>query len=405
MVDENKTNSSSDPSSQFPGMKPDNNFNEKTPDSINVKSSSASSSAKSKSWKDKFMSKGLELWPHTKKQKTIGMVIIAVLLIVGSITVFALNKFAKKPYSVSNSTVTHTEKDTEPSKLTGLEVPKSINDRLVYSIQIENSPDARPQSGLYDAGVVYEAIAEGGITRFNASFLDKKPDYVGPVRSVRPYYADLAAPFDPVFVHAGGSGEGLSELGKLKLKDIDGLTPGRPFQRINSRPAPHNLYTSISGLTNFATQHKYKTSKTKSFTRNKKEAPASKPSVTKIDVHISGPLYDSHYDYDKKSNSYKRKIAGAPQVDARAKKQLQPKVVVLLITDYSKNGIYSVYRTTGSGSAFILQDGKLLKTTWKRGGKKDSFKFYDQSGKEVALNAGQTWVTLLGNKNQVKFSP
>ena len=72
------------------------------------------------------------------------------------------------------------------SHLTGLEVSKAeIATQATTCIMIENSPDARPQSGLNDAGVIYEAIAEGGITRFMAIFQESKPNYIGPVRSVR----------------------------------------------------------------------------------------------------------------------------------------------------------------------------------------------------------------------------
>ena len=137
---------------------------------------------------------------------------------------------------------------TEASNLTGLKVPIGTNKRPVTAVMIENSPDARPQSGLRDAGVVFEAVAEGGITRFLALFQDTKPDYVGPVRSARPYYVRWMLGFDANYAHAGGSGKALAMIRELNVRDIDHGANGSRFDRVSSRYAPHNLYTSIDRL-------------------------------------------------------------------------------------------------------------------------------------------------------------
>lgn len=404
MVDDfqprNRAAKNKDDNQQFPGAKPDDTPTQTTSSEpmskIDLKSSGVKA-PEQKGIKHKFMSLGMKLWPETKKQKIIGACIIVVLIIGGVVIANALNK---TKLDVGTSNIVKKEKIT--SKLTGVEVKKEINDRAVISVQIENSLSARPQSGLSKAGFVYEAIAEGGITRYNVSFLENAPKNLGPVRSVRPYYADLAAPFDPVFVNAGGSGQGLAEIKSLKLMNINALAPGGPFHRISSRPAPHNLYSSVPALRDYAKKRGDKNSDTKSFAR-KNAQPAKKPTVTRINVNISSPLYNSSYVYDKKSNSYKRSLGGVKHTDQNTGKQIAPKVVVVLVMKYSQNGIYSVYRTTGKGTAFIFQDGKLYKATWQRSGKKDIFKFTDSKGKEVKLNAGQTWVTLAGDKNMVKY--
>jgi hypothetical protein len=103
---------------------------------------------------------------------------------------------------------------------------------------IENSPDARPQSGLQDAGVVVEAIAEGGITRFLTLFQESQPQYIGPVRSLRPYYIDFAAPFQAGIAHVGGSPEALSRVRNGSYRDLDQFFNSAYFSRISARPAP-----------------------------------------------------------------------------------------------------------------------------------------------------------------------
>ncbi len=407
---------------QFPGVKPEPR--EDSPgislvenDSSGIKAASPklkyqppkngkdNKSSEKKDWKDKFFSRGLEVWPHTEKQKKIGIAIIAVLLIFGSVTVYALNKLSKRPYEINAATYVFEPSTTSPSRLTGVEIPNKLNERHVTSIMIENSPDARPQSGLFNAGVVFEAIAEGGITRFNALYLEDRPGYIGPIRSVRPYYVELIRPFDPAFVHAGGSAQGIAKIRQLKVKDVDHGANADAFQRISSRFAPHNLYSSMDALDKVSKGRGYKKSDVKSWLRLTREFPADKVTAGKINFSISGPLYDVQYDYDKDSNSYKRTMGGRPHVDERAKKQIKPKVVIALIMDYSQNGIYSVYKTRGKGEMFVFQNGEVTKGKWNKSGPRKQFKFTTNKGKPLLLNPGQTWVTLLKNSGEVNFSP
>lgn len=345
----------------------------------------------------------------TKKQKIVGGAIAAVLLVAGGGGIYALQKHFARPAVVTP--VVTVEKKAEPpkptteaSRLTGVQIPIETNKRPVTSVQIENSPDARPQAGLKDAGVVFEAIAEGGITRFNASFLESQPDYIGPVRSVRPYYAVLAAPFDPIFVHAGGSADGLAKLRDLGLKDMDHGANGNTFRRVSDRYAPHNLYTSMADLDKASAGRGYTASNVKSLLR--KEEEKGKPVAARIiDLNISSPLYNVHYDYDAASNTYLRTMAGKPHTDHKSGAQIAPKVVVALVMSFSQNGIYSVYQTVGSGHATIFQDGQVIQATWKKAGEKEQFEFVDAAGQPVKLSAGQTWFTLVKAANNVTFAP
>lgn len=292
----------------------------------------------------------MDLWPSTKKQRIIGGIIIAVLIVGGAGAVYALSKILSKTPNPPSAVVAKKveEKDTEPSRLTGVEIPKELNKRPVTAIMIENSPDARPQSGLKDAGIVFEAVAEGGITRFNALFLESQPDYIGPVRSVRPYYIDLFLPFDAAIAHAGGSGEGLAKLGALRVKDLDFLKFPSAYHRVSNRFAPHNLYTSMAALDNLSKSRRFTSSTFTSWLR-KAEEKDKKPQATKINFTLSGPLYNVHYDYDAKTNTYKRSEGGRPHLDYKSRKQLAPKVVVALVMPYSHDGKYSVYKTSGAG--------------------------------------------------------
>ena len=345
----------------------------------------------------------------SKKQKL--LFVALTIFVLGSMGAGAYALFFQKdapapppPVVVEKKVEEPPKPTTEASKLTGLQVDFAVNKRPVTSIQIENSPDARPQSALNQAGVVFEAIAEGGITRFNASFLDNQPDYIGPIRSVRPYYAQLAAPFDPIFVHAGGSGDGLAKLAQLGLKDFDHGANGGAFQRVSDRYAPHNLYSSTSAIDTASAARGYTSSDAKSFLR-KAEKPSAAPTARIVDMSISSPLYNTHYDYDATTNSYKRSMAGAPHLDHRSGTQISPKAVVALVMNFSQNGIYSVYGILSSGTAFIFQDGDVTQVTWTKASDKEQITFTDATGKPVGLNPGQTWLTLIKEPGAVTFAP
>jgi len=339
------------------------------------------------------------------KQKLLygGIGAIVILVIGGSVYGMLKPAPAVIEAELPEKTYTKPKPTTEPSKLTGIEIPIKTNKRPVTSIQIENSPDARPQSGLIDAGVVFEAIAEGGITRFNASFLEAKPNYIGPIRSARPYYVDMAAAFDPVFVHAGGSEAGLRRISQLGLQDLDHGANADAFRRVSDRYAPHNLYSSTDALDAVIKSRKYKQGDVKGFLR-KDEEKNKAVKAGNISMQISGYLYDVSYKYDAKSNTYKRTMGGQPHTDLKSGKQLAPKVVIAMITDYSINGIYSVYRTSGTGEVTIFQDGQITKGTWTKKNATSQLVFRNAKKKVIAINKGQTWITLLGASNQVSAS-
>lgn len=290
-----------------------------------------------------------------------------------------------------------------PSKLTGLPVPPENNERQVTGIMIENSTDARPQSGLNDAGVIFEAIAEGGITRFLTLFQDAEPEYVGPVRSVRPYYVQWAMGFDASVAHVGGSADGLALV--RSTKDLDQFANSGAFWRVNSRYAPHNMYTSIPKLNEVENKRGYTKSDYTGFARKEKDSPAPTATARSIDLNISSATYNVHYDYEPTTNSYKRSEGGKPHTDEKSGTQLMPKVVIALVMTQGRNGVYTTYNTIGSGKVFVFQDGAVIEGTWNKESNKSQFVFKDVNGAPLLLNPGQTWLSVVGSADRVKYVP
>ncbi|HXW50866.1 MAG TPA: DUF3048 domain-containing protein [Candidatus Acidoferrales bacterium] len=149
------------------------------------------------------------------------------------------------------------------SLLNGMQIAPGSDRHRIAAVMIDNYPyDARPQSGLHDADIVYEVEAEGGITRYMALFLEKTPKKIGPVRSARLYFVDLARPYDPLYAHAGENDDVWGPLKDLRedgFADMDQIV-GTPeaFWRDPTRDMPHNLYTSVAKMRTTAPLYDYK---------------------------------------------------------------------------------------------------------------------------------------------------
>lgn len=292
------------------------------------------------------------------------------------------------------------------SPLTGATVAnEAAMQRAVTGVMIENSPDARPQSGLKDAGIVYEAVAEGGITRFVALYQESRPALIGPVRSVRPYYVEWASAYDPAVAHIGGSARALSMIrsGNYGV-DLDQFFNAGAYWRANDRVAPHNVYTSFDKL-DALRESKGKT--TSSFTGFAREdvAKLPEPTATNITIGVSSGQFLVQYAYDKASNTYLRSHGGVEHND-REGGRISPKVVVALKVPMSlgfEDGYREQLTTTGSGSAYVFQNGIVTEGTWHRDGDKGQLRLLDASGKDIKLNRGQTWITALADDRTVSW--
>lgn len=346
------------------------------------------------------------LWPRkwsTKKKRIATAILAAVLvLIAAGAGYWWYRTHQNKPAGTHAAVEEKPAPTTEASTLTGVQVPIGTNNRGVIGVMIENSPDARPQSGLKEGGVIYEAVAEGGITRFLSLYQEATPDYVGPVRSARPYYVEWLTPYLASYAHVGGSPEALALIKQLGVRDLDQFNNPSAYQRINSRFAPHNVYTSIPALYQLAEQKGYIDSKFTGFAR-KEPAPANPPTISSIDLAISGALYNVHYDYNPATNTYNRVLAGKPHIDEKSGAQLSPNVVVAVVmpSSIAADRVHTVYATTGSGPVYVFQDGGITQGTWHKANAQTQFTFTDANGQPLALNPGQTWVTMVKDAGSV----
>jgi hypothetical protein len=341
------------------------------------------------------------------KHRTIVFAVISMLLIIGCGAMAFFTRPSGQGGTYVSQKPTYTPKvTTVASTLSGLQVEPDVNSRAITGVMIENSVDARPQSGLDQASVVFEAIAEGGITRFLALFQDTAPGYIGPVRSARPYYVQWCMSFDCALGHAGGSPEALSNIKSWGTKDLDQFANSGAYQRVTNRYAPHNLYSSIDSLNKLESSKGFSTPSFTPLVR-KKSAPSKTPNASSIDVAISSATYNSHYDYDAATNSYKRNQDGAAHMTvdgAGNQTQITPKVVVVLVTSYGvASDKHSSYGVTGSGEALVFQDGTVTHGSWNKDDYKSALSLKNDAGTILTLNPGQTWFVALPSTSKVSY--
>jgi hypothetical protein len=342
---------------------------------------------------------------YKKHKKVIipGAFTLVIAGIVAAGTVYALrNDLVSRTKPASN---TKPVSATVASPLTGREIKSELAERPVTGVMIENSPEARPQSGLNDAGVVFEAIAEGGITRFLALYQEDQPKLIGPVRSLRPYYLDWAMGFDSSVAHVGGSEEALQQARSISaFRDLDEFNNSAYFFRTRDRYAPHNMYTRTELLDKASKKKDYKESDFTSLER-KKPKPAEVPDASSISVNFSAPTFRADYTYDKASNNYKRNIGGKPHLDKESSKQLTSDVIVIMKIAWStKASGHSVYGTLQGGEAQVFQDGTVYTGTWSKQSREDQIKLIKSDGTPLKLNPGRTWIEALPTGRSVSFN-
>ncbi|WP_245850848.1 DUF3048 domain-containing protein [Paenibacillus herberti] len=288
--------------------------------------------------------------------------------------------------------------------LTGKGVQGPIDARP-YLVMINNHPKARPQSGLGSADLLYEVLAEGEVTRILAVFQSQPlTGAIGPVRSIRPYFIDLAKSQDAIMIHAGGSPDGYAQLSKEKLNHLDEITnAGSYFWRDKSRKAPHNLYTNLEKLAAGIDRKGFETSqqgtvRSYPFIQGDSAQPAGSAATT-LDVTFLLKSYKVSYRYDSGAQRFMRFINDEPHTDLNDGKQLAADNVVVLEAPHrvlDDAGRRSVDLSEG-GKAMLFQRGKAREVQWKRSAVDDPIRLYD-GATEAALYPGQTHFLIIPDK-------
>ncbi|MBQ4289416.1 MAG: DUF3048 domain-containing protein [Clostridia bacterium] len=284
-------------------------------------------------------------------------------------------------------------------------------------VQIENSSAARPQTGLNEADIIYEAPVEGTITRFTVIFNDNHPVVAGPVRSLRMNFLGIQREWDSILVHYGGpdvKGEEYSIYGKdydsiqYTCNGVWGGKHTKFFWRSSDRKAPHNAYTNVQFIKE--TYPDFKSKKTE-FWKHSETPTGSDKTATSILVPFLKSTPGIEFRYNKDTDSYDRYEDGKRfetyRNSDKEKRSLEYVSVKNLIIQYvpmrtanDSDGHRIIYMT-GKGKCDVFIGGKWITGTWERKEDTALTHFYDENGKDITLAIGNTWVCVQPDSNKI----
>lgn len=377
-----------------------------------------------------------------RRRRTRGQKILLAVLIITALGLAGVS-IAFLLLSQSGSNIFHLGGPEFPdpiySVLTGEEITDaSLNSSPTYCVQIPNGTDgARPQAGLTHAAVVFEAIAESGITRFAAIFQNPDTSVIGPVRSLRPYYLDWDTPFDCTVVHAGGSAEAIAALRAGGHREMD-ENYTYMWRETGTSRLWNNLFTSPSDLAAWNTAQGWDTSNPEGFPRllpedvdqllRTRTACAEDPEctpeplVTNFSFNFGNwDTFNTLYHYDAATNTYLRSYAtgdahlvydcpadlSQPTTTTECGElvQVSPSVVIAMVVEEHRmaDGYHEDITTIGSGPAYIFQNGTVTEGTWEKSSQSSQIRFLDAAGEPVSLTPGQLWIAAVPEYGSVHY--
>jgi len=334
-----------------------------------------------------------------------------------------------------------TEPKTEECPLNGELLSKTQKQlwekRRPMGVMIENHTDARPQSGISSADVVYEAVAEGGITRFLNIFYCHDAKFIGPVRSARIYFINFLQEYglNPLYVHVGGANTdgpadalgAIDTLGWAGYNDLNQFSVPFPifwrdYDRLPNRATEHTVYSATQKLWDFAASKRRLTNVdkkgvawNKGFTLWKFKDDEKTLDRGQEGKKISFGFWNSFasdyavvWTYHQQSNSYTRENGGAPHLDKNTNKPLEAKNIIVMFAKESPAndgypGGHILYKNIGTGDGILFQNGQALPLTWSKKDVTSHTIFTNEKGAEISLVRGKIFVEVLPIGNKVTY--
>lgn len=289
------------------------------------------------------------------------------------------------------------------SPYTGNILESNSIDNIPFMCIVENSREARPQSGLSEADIVYETMAEGGIPRFLAVFYENSPEVIGPVRSVRQYFLDISKEHDLPFAHCGGSAQALAIISSDdSLNSINEIANGSAFWRDNTRKAPHNLYTSAKNIRDFISQKGYSYSKDNNLKFIDNALLSSSNYISELNLNLSN-YYNTSYKYV--DGFYEKYMDKELSTDKNTGKPLKFKNIVIQLTDMSlqADNTHLDIDLVGSGEGYLLSNGRMEKIHWEKGDSDSKTILKTENNTPVYLSRGNTIWHIVDKKSSLAF--
>ncbi|HLS15174.1 MAG TPA: DUF3048 domain-containing protein [Beutenbergiaceae bacterium] len=279
-------------------------------------------------------------------------------------------------------------------------VPGEVEERPALSVKVENSDDARPQTGLGDADIVWEQLIEGGETRLNAVFHSQVPPSLGPIRSLRPMDVNISSGHGGVLAFSGGQSAFVAEARESSLHLVTHDAGGPGFTRNPDRPAPHNLYGDPAAFLEDGSGQG-PPGEFFSYALPNQEPSAVATGEPASNLQVQFPSAAPGWDWDEGAEVWQRTEDGEPAMTTDDGQISAVNVVVLRVqvrnTSFTDPSGAPVPETaiTGSGTAVVATGGHTITGTWSKEDPADPVVLSTGDDEDLLLAPGNTWVELL----------
>ena len=344
-----------------------------------------------------------------KNELKLLIIILAIVIVIAGI-VLAIKLFNKESTELAGPIEENKEK---------LEVQiVDVNSKTrPYAVMINNNHAAWPQCGLQDAYLVYEIIAEGGITRMMALYKDTYPTKVGSVRSARHYFIDYAEENDAIFVHWGGSPQAYSRIG-TGIDDIDGIAlEGSVFFRDRSlnRAYEHTGFVDLEKAKTYAENKGDARDTDKdlllNYSAEEVDLSANVQASRADEVILEYSYYHTtSYEYDSENKVYKRSMSGKANVDLETGEQYTAKnIIIYKVDNYTINDGENKGRqeleNIGTGKGYYVSNGYSVPITWEKTSHSGQTVYKYENGEEITVNDGNTFIQILPLDAEITIEP
>lgn len=324
-------------------------------------------------------------------------------------TVSAVSAETEEPTATKNA-----NEGKARSKLTNEWIDEEKANARPYAVMLSNIKAASPQSGISQAGILYECLVEGGITRLMGIFDDFNADKIGSIRSARHYYVSLADEYDAIICHYGQSKYTEPKIEELGVDNLSGLSAigSTVYQRDPEIKSPHNVFASYDSIQKGTKKLKYRTSYRENLISHyefyeEDTVPQSNLIANKVKLQFS-KSYCPVFTFDESTKLYGRSQFDTEHIDKATGVPLSFKNLIVQFVKEStidKVGRQDMELSDASGEGYYISDGKAAKITWKKNEADKMMEYYDESGSKLTVNTGKTYIALFPDNKveQVTF--
>ena len=339
---------------------------------------------------------------------------ILILVIILAITLGVLNyldiinlnqiEIYEKTKNIINDKIVETKK---------VKIVDESSDSRVYAVSINNHHSSWPHAGLQDSFINYELLAEGGITRIISLFKDKDTSKIGSVRSARHYFLDYVLENDAIFVHYGDSPQAESDIKILGIDNIDGYYYNSAFYRDNSRKVAfeHTAFTTMDKIKEGVEKKGYRTKSNDwqllKYSADEIDLSKYEESFKADSIDIKYSTYQTtSYKYNEAEKVYYLSMNDEAHVDEITGKQYTTKNIIVYNLEYEvvdnvgRQNLYNI----GSGTGYFISNGYAIEINWSKSSRSEKTKYTLPSGKELAVNDGNTWIHIMPNTYDINIT-